>query len=261
MGSLGDMVEVKAYGKTFLAAFALATVFIGDPILQTVCKMGTLVISSGTAFSAEPRAPVITREQIEADWLRQDELRNAPPAVTGKKVTPEQDALGAFDGIINGEWGFHTENENNPWWQIDLGEPTSIGRIVLYNRCKLAERNSRIIVLLCDDGKSFKQAYQHDGTTFYGFTDKKPLTIKLNDAKARYVRLQLPSKSYFHLDEVQIYSPDSNRNIATGKTATQSSVSQWSVAHTIVTAPTPYPTAKIVRRGLLLLQVLYRSTP
>jgi len=217
------------------------------------------LIAAISAHPAQAAAPAITPAQIEADWLRQDSVRNSGPAAQGKKVTPEQDAVGAFDGIKNGQWGFHTENEDNPWWQIDLGEATPLDRIVLYNRTELAGRNSRIIVLLSDNGKDFNQAYQHDGTTFLGHKDKKPLVVKLTSRTARYIRLQLPGKSYFHLDEVEVYSPGAEDNIAPGKTATQSSISQWSVAHTIAAASKSYPTAKVIERGLLLAKNLQQS--
>jgi len=200
--------------------------------------------------------PAITPAQIEADWLRQDLLRNTEATAQGKQVTPEQDAVGALDGVKNGEWGFHTENEDNPWWQIDLGEAASLDRIVLYNRTELAERSSRIIVLLSDNAQDFRQAYQHDGTTFFGHKDDKPLVVTLNGAIARYVRLQLPGRSYFHLDEVEVYCPGFESNIAPGKRATQSSVSQWSVAHAAAKECSTFPTAKVIERGLLLAENL-----
>jgi hypothetical protein len=211
--------------------------------------------------AAAAAGPVATSEQIEADWLQQDSLRNAESAREGKQVTPQQDAIGACDGIKDGKWGFHTENEDDPWWQIDLVESAPLDRIILYNRCDLAERNSRIRVLVSDDMKSFRQAYQHDGTTFLGYTDKKPLVVKLSGVHARYVRLQLPGRSYFHLDEVEIYGGDSDNNIAPGKPATQSSVSQWSVVHdaTLPAGPGSYATEKVIERGLLLAENLRQS--
>ncbi len=165
--------------------------------------------AASTATPSEVSRPsrgavVITREQIEADWLRQREVRTTEPVTSGKKVTAQQDAAGGCDGIKNGKWGFHTENEERPWWQIDLGKVTALGRIILYNRCDLAERNSRIMVLASDDAKNFRQVYQHNGTTFFGYRAKKPLVIELSVTEARYIRLQLPGKSYFHLDEVEI---------------------------------------------------------
>jgi len=50
-------------------------------------------------------------------------------------VTPPLDAAGAVDGRKTGKWGFHTANERDPWWQVDLGEVRPLGRAVLYNRC------------------------------------------------------------------------------------------------------------------------------
>ncbi|UCE47818.1 MAG: discoidin domain-containing protein, partial [Phycisphaerales bacterium] len=218
-----------------------------------------IAVASVEASEQVAASPVITRAQIEADWLRQDQVRFAPPISSREKVAPEQDAIGAIDGIRNGKWGFHTENELNPWWQIDLGEAVRLGRLVIYNRCDIAERASKLAVLVSDDVESFKEIYRHDGTAFFGHTDKKPLVVRLEGTSARFVRLQLPGKSYFHLDEVEIYAADGNSNIAPGKKATQSSVSQWSVAHRIVPERTPYPTPRIVKRGLLLAENLRQA--
>jgi hypothetical protein len=192
----------------------------------------------------------ITQKQVEADWLLQDRLGRTSGRDSGNGVTVEEDATGGRDGIIDGQWGFHTENEDQPWWQVDLGGKVRLGRIVLYNRTELAERNSRIKVLVSDDGVSFRQVYQHDGKVFYGFADKKPLDIRLGDIDARYVRLQLPGRSYFHLDEVEIYEDGSDENIALGREATQSSISQWSKKHSITLSG--YPIEVVVSRGLKL---------
>jgi hypothetical protein len=216
---------------------------------------------------------VITRAQIEQDWLTQDALREKPAAAAAAKapsagnVTREQDAAGGVDGVKNGKWGFHTENEDNPWWQVDLGKATAIDRVALYNRCDdCGGRNVRILVLLSDDGKTFKQAYQHDGTAFYGHSDKKPLSAPLNGAQGRYLRLQLPAKSYFHLDEVEVYAAGGTENVALKKPATQSSTSEWSAKHDgpvagtassgTPAAATAYSTPKAIARGLQLAENL-----
>ena len=143
-------------------------------------------------------------------------------------MTCRADAAGGVDGVKNGKWGFHTQNEPNPWWQVDLQKRTPIDRVLLYNRCDLPDRIGRMMLLLSDDGKMFKRVWQNDGTIFYGFTDKKPLEVRLHGVQARFVRLQLPLTSYFHLDEVEIYPVGEGRNIALGKPADQSSVSEWS---------------------------------
>ena len=221
--------------------------------------------TSVLAFAAEPTAPpVISPAQIEADWLRQDEVRvrQAPASPNSRKITCADDATGGCDGNKTGKWGFHTENEDNPWWQVDFGAEQTLDRLEIYNRCdETAGRASRLIVLLSTDGKQFDKAYQHDGKPFYGFTDKKPLVVKLAGAKARLVRLQLPGKSYFHLDEVEVYTADGHDNVARRKPATQSSVSQWSVSHkktpdTLDMRTREYPIELAIERGLKLAENL-----
>lgn len=72
------------------------------------------------------------------------------------------------DGVKDARWGFHTANQKEPWWQVDLGRREAIGRVVIYNRCDaLAARNSRIIVLLGDDGKNWREPYRHDGPSMH----------------------------------------------------------------------------------------------
>jgi hypothetical protein len=196
-----------------------------------------------------------SREAIEADWLIQDSRRLARPA---PPVTRESDAAGGVDGVKDGKWGFHTESEPDPWWQVDLQQVSQLDRVVIWNRCDpgMAVRNSRINVLVSEEGKEFRPFYQHDGTVFFGFTDNRPLSVALQGVSARFVRLALSGTSYFHLDEVEVYGSGSTNNVALGKPATQSSVSQWSVAHlrSMAEQAPNYPIAMVVDRGLKLAE-------
>ncbi len=216
------------------------------------------IAPAAIASSRDPAAvgsPAATPAQIEADWLRQDELRGS---VQSARPTPQEDAAGGVDGIKNGKWGFHTENEANPWWQVDLGQPMALDRVVLYNRTELAERNNHLMVLLSTDGRSFHKVFQNNGTVFYGYRDQKPLVVRLDGAQARYVRLQLPGTSYFHLDEVEVYAVGQAGNVALHQPADQSSVSQWSVRHRRPPAQREYPTAAVLQRGGRLATALRR---
>ncbi|UCC96691.1 MAG: discoidin domain-containing protein, partial [Phycisphaerales bacterium] len=199
---------------------------------------------------------VQSAEQVEADWLRQEQVRRAGAVAADGPVTPEQDAIGACDGIKDGTWGFHTEREPDPWWQIDLGESTPLGRVVIFNRCDLADRALRLTVLLSRDGETFRQVYQHDGAAFFGHTDGKPLVVALGGEPARYVRLRQPGTDYLHLDEVEIYARNAEANIALGRHATQSSTSQWSKRHS---NRIRFDVDEIVTRGLKLAESLRRS--
>ena len=209
---------------------------------------------------AKPEAAVSSRQQIEADWLRQELVRDATKsgAYYGN-VKREEDAAGGCDGIKDGKWGFHTNFEDNPWWQVDLQKPTPLDRLLIFNRCDIPQRASRLIVLLSDDGKQFQPVYRHNGKVFLGYTDNKPLAVELKGAVARYVRIQLPGKNYLHFDEVEVYSVGENRNVALKKPATQSSVSMWSVTHKPeVVEPQKYSTDTVIQRGLQLAEALRR---
>ena len=105
-----------------------------------------------------------------------------------------------FDG------GFHTDNEKNPWWQVDLGTRHDLNYVLLYNRqdCCM-ERAKTLEVLLSDDGQSWQSVYKHDGSIFGGGADGHPLKVDLNGQKARFLRVQLRETNWLHLDEVEVY--------------------------------------------------------
>ncbi len=201
------------------------------------------------------------REQVEADWLLQDDVRGRG-SIREAYVKTWEDAAGAVDGRKTGKWAFHTNLNNKPWWHVDLGKSQPLDRVEIWNRTDgVAARASRLIVLLSDDAKQWRQVYQHNGKVFYGFTDKKPLVVDLKGEAARWLRIQLPGKAYLHLDEVEVYAKtDPKKNIALRRPANQSSVSQWSsnsLPSAVATnrAPT-YKLKHIVARGLKLAAAL-----
>jgi len=170
------------------------------------------------------------RELVEADWIDQDSRfaasrQNAPrpSAKTASKVnthgvTTTQDAAGACDGVKNGRWGFHTASgEHDPWWQVDLQGQYKLDRIVIFNRTddSTAPRTKNIQILVAQKDGQFKQAYQHSGQVFYGLKENKPLIVSLKDVTARFVRLRIPGRCSFALDEVEVYATDApQKNIA-----------------------------------------------
>jgi hypothetical protein len=189
-----------------------------------------VIFATVAGINITTHASVRTTEQIQKDWLKQQQLRNIVPGHSGK-ILPHQDAAGACDGIKNGVFGFHTDLQEKPWWQIDLGSSIPLEKVVIYNRTVFANRAANLIVLISDDDISFKLAYKHNGNVFYGHKDNKPLTVLLNSASARYIRIQLTGKNYLHLDEVEIYKPHNPKNIALQLPATQSSISNFSAWH------------------------------
>ncbi|HRT58678.1 MAG TPA: discoidin domain-containing protein [Candidatus Paceibacterota bacterium] len=203
-------------------------------------------------------SPAAWQQRIEADWVLAEELALA--SETSGPVTTTNDAAGGCDGIKNGEWGFHTDNSQNPWWQVDLGATHELERVVIWNRTAAAERAARLEVLLSEDGRQFRQVYQHNGTVFFGFNDHKPLEVPLHRERARIVRLALPGRTCFHLDEVEVFgSADPQKNLALHQPADQISVSQWSVAHDAQSREVDW--AASASRALTVCEQLCASLP
>jgi len=235
--------------------------------LWAIVGCGALTATANAAEAKRPAAVQVGQQMralIEADWIARDArfspAKQAPGKSTSVKrsahgVTTAQDASGAVDGIKNGRWGFHVASgEKDPWWQVNLGKVYKLERVVIFNRSdrNTAARTRNIRILVAgDDGKKFKLVYQHDGATFYGVKEKKPLVVsfKDNDGAARIVRLHIPGRCSFALDEVEVYPSDNpKKNIALGKPADQKSVSQYSYPGTLPgtadTAVPPQPSPK-----------------
>ena len=205
--------------------------------------------------AASPRVESVSagalRQWIEDDWLQS----------IAEPLSTRSDAAGAVDGVKDGKYAFHTWLEPNPWWQVDLGQPTPIGRIVVYNRLDYAPglHNADILrILASDDGKNWKTCYDNQGKHFGGISGAKPLDVTFpeNQLTARFVRLQLPSPQpiFFHLDEVEIYGPGPDaKNLALHRPADQSSLSQWS---TPKARGVFFPTADCIARARLMAEDL-----
>jgi hypothetical protein len=204
----------------------------------------------------------LMRTQIEADWLRQlERWASGGPAVPKTR----QDAAGAVDGVKDGKYAFHTGLEPNPWWQVDLGQPQAIARIVVFNRLDYApglHNADHLGILGSDDGVQWTVLHENRGTHFGGVSGAAPLDVPFpQPPEARYIRLQVRSDQpiFFHLDEVEIFGADDpHRNIALGCTADQSSISQWSTNKLVADTRTALPiyTAQLIRQGVGLAHEL-----
>lgn len=115
------------------------------------------------------------------------------------------DALGAVNGVRNGGYGFHTDEENCPWWEIDLLEAIDLKEIRIFNRIDGGRQRSRTLQIhISQNGQIWKHIHDQSGYTFGGI-DGKPLRVELQGETGRYVRLGLNDRTSLHLDEVEIY--------------------------------------------------------
>jgi len=173
------------------------------------------------------------RRLIEEDYLQQ---ARAVPKGGASAVLACQDAAGACDGVKNGKYGFHTDRLPNPWWQVDLGRPVEIARVVVWNRLDYApglHNADNLRLLTSDDARTWTLRHDNQGRFFGGAGQGKPLEVTFEPpVRARLLRVAVPSDKplWFHLDEVEVFGPDGKTNLALRRPADQSSISQWSTA-------------------------------
>jgi len=182
------------------------------------------------ATALEPSAPQRWQQLLEKDWLLEAQLHSE--SQHGATLTTRDDAAGGCDGVTNGRYGFHTAQQPNPWWQVDLGKAAALSQVRLWNRADndgMAERAAKFILLVSNDGKQWREAYRHNGQTFYGYRmpNRSPLIVTLTNIEARFVRVQLPGTGFLHLDEVEVIGKQGG-NLALHRPADQSSLSAWS---------------------------------
>ena len=115
---------------------------------------------------------------------------------------------GGVDGRVTGTFGFYTELQANPWWDVDLQQSPQITEIRVYNSKINPERARTLQFLLSNDGVSWKPVYLHNGSVFGA--NGQPLRVPLNGVPARWVRLQLAESNYLHLDEIEVYGSAGN---------------------------------------------------
>ena len=123
--------------------------------------------------------------------------------------TLSKDAAGAVDGVIDGDYSFHTDTEDAPWWLVDLEGLHEIAEIRLFNRVDwrtLAARANRIRIEISDLGADWVEVFRKDDELVFGGADGDPLIWRASaPVRARYVRVSLLQRNPLHLDQVQVF--------------------------------------------------------
>lgn len=106
--------------------------------------------------------------------------------------SPEQECSASTD------YFFHTQEEQSPWIEFDLGSVQSISGVRADNRkdcCQ--ERAAPIVVEISSDQQHWRRVARRDSV----FTS---WLAKFSPVQARFVRLRLESRNFFHLQHVRV---------------------------------------------------------
>ena len=116
------------------------------------------------------------------------------------------DAWQALGGEIRQGFAFHTDNEDNPWWLVDLEKTMPIQYIVVGNRQgpafhRLHLRAKTLTVEISSSGAVDDWRIIHTGCIIW----QGDLVFPVGGLFARFVRLSLREKNYFHLAKVEVW--------------------------------------------------------
>jgi hypothetical protein len=102
-------------------------------------------------------------------------------------------AASPCEGIL-----FHTDNENNPWVEYDLGAIKPVRRVEIANRSDCCDDRAvpLVVEVSTDRAKWTEVARRNEEFTSW--------TAKFPKHDARYVRLRVPRVTQFHLKEIVI---------------------------------------------------------
>jgi hypothetical protein len=123
--------------------------------------------------------------------------RPATSSSVALSTTPD----GAVDGSKNGRSGFHSAEEDSPWWSVDLGEPFVLTRIRVFGRDDCCFDQSVPLALeVSDDGSTYRKVTERTQP----FSQADPWVVTPQEVVARYLRLRTLRKSYLVLGEVEV---------------------------------------------------------
>jgi hypothetical protein len=93
---------------------------------------------------------------------------------------------------------FHTNREQEPWVELDLGEPTLIERVDVRNRRDCCRDRSFPLAI---EGSLDGQDWQELGRQTEPFSK---WTLEFGPTKARYVRAKALKRTFLHLESVEV---------------------------------------------------------
>jgi hypothetical protein len=93
---------------------------------------------------------------------------------------------------------FHTEAQQNPWVEFDLGARKSFHRLEVTNRTDCcSDRTVPLVVEISDDRATWQEIGRRD-------TEFTTWVLTFSPKQARYLRLRIPRSSTFHLKDVAL---------------------------------------------------------
>ena len=140
--------------------------------------------------------------------------RAATQSSTYTNETPTGEARLAVDGGVDGNYASgsvaRTNNEPEPWWQLDMGGVQWMDAVVIWNRTDCCATLNNFYVFVTDQdhfASDDPNVLKSDPTVWshYVSGEAEQRTVIPVNGYGRLVRVQLDHQDYLNLAEVQVY--------------------------------------------------------
>lgn len=219
LGSVQPVGEVVLYNRTDCCSNRLSNFklmlstdgmsFTEYPYPGTVGLLATMVVNQSARYvKVQLNNSGVTRplSLAEVEVIASRNLALAMPATQSSTyVDPSGPAVAsrANDGNTDGDYFASlsvsvTNEQAQPWWQVDLGSSQPIGEVVLWNRTDsgYGSRLTNFKLLISEDGVSY-DSFPYPGTA--GVRTSFATTLV-----GRYVKVQLNGTNFLQLADVEV---------------------------------------------------------
>jgi hypothetical protein len=106
------------------------------------------------------------------------------------------------DLMVN--FAFHTDKEQNPWWELTLDRPRVVEYIILHNRKDMCQEKSRKLIVEVFNGEEYIKIYQGE-LLFDAEPNGLPLMLLCKYPKnIERIKITALINDYFHLSKVNV---------------------------------------------------------
>ena len=119
---------------------------------------------------------------------------------------PALDARGANSDWLLDEYGFHTKDEHNPWWMVDLLDPYVVDRVEILNRPTFSDRFLKFRIESSLDANAWITRHAKiDAMPVSSLVGAPWRRVFADPFVARYVRIVLLESRMLHLRQVAVF--------------------------------------------------------
>ncbi len=150
--------------------------------------------------SSRPRANLAFRKPAD----------QSSTCVWSRETDRARDAALSNDGDMFSPFGGHTDQEDHPWWRVDLGDLCEVTGFRIHNRPGHEERFRGFQILVSADDLQWEMVHADAGP------GDPPVVISIDLAEsisARFVKVLIPRVTMLHMRELEVLGRSPDRSV------------------------------------------------